>query len=63
MTTQKAQRTFPVVGNGVYRSPDYERVVRRLTDDEIHADLDAGKGDDEYRVAARAELDRRQEDE
>lgn len=61
--TKQQQRSFPVVGSGEYRPPDYERVVRRLTADEIRADLDAGRGDDEYRAAGLRELDRREREE
>ncbi len=59
MTPTKQQRAFPVVGNGEYRPPDYARVVRRLSDDEIQADLDAERGDPEYRAACVCELERR----
>jgi hypothetical protein len=59
MSPTKPQRSFPVVGNGTYRPPDYARVVRRLTRDELDADIAAGRGDPEYRAAGIRELERR----
>lgn len=60
MSAPKQQRAFPVVGNGTYRPPDYARVVRRLSPEELQDDLDARRGGDEYLAAVVAEQERRQ---
>lgn len=39
--------------------PSYGRVVERLTLDELRAELDQGRGTEDYREAVRAELERR----
>jgi hypothetical protein len=53
------QRAYPVAGNGQTRPPDYDRVIRRLSDEELLAELDANVGPPGYQSALRAEFDRR----
>lgn len=55
------ERVYSMVGPEAYKAPDYGRVVRQLSDDELRSDLAAGRGDDGYRDAARRELERRAE--
>jgi len=56
----KPSRVYSTVGPEAYKPPDYERVVRRQTDEELRSDIAAGRGDPGYQEAARAELDRRE---
>jgi hypothetical protein len=56
----KPSRVYTTVGPEPYKPPDYERVVRRQTDEELRSDIAAGRGDEGYRDAARAELERRE---
>lgn len=54
-------RLYTIVGPEAYKPPDYARVVRQLSDQELRDDLAAERGDDGYQAAARAELDRRKD--
>ncbi len=59
----KQGRTYPVHGPQAVKAPDYLRVVRASTRAELRHDLAAGLGTEAYRLAAEAELNRRNEEE
>lgn len=60
MSGEKPDRVYSTVGPEPYKPPDYARVVRQLSDDELRDDIAAGRGDAGYQEAARAELERRE---
>lgn len=55
----KPERTYSIVGPDAYRPPDYDRVVRQLSDAELESEVAGGRGGPGYQEAARAELARR----
>lgn len=56
---EPGQRTYPLVGPGEHRAPDYGRVVAALSTDDLRDEVALCRGEAGYLAAARDELARR----
>ena len=54
-----SDRRYDVVSNREPKDPDYERIVRSMSEEELDAEILAQKGDPGYQLALLAEFDRR----
>jgi hypothetical protein len=55
----KPIRAYPVFGPEKSLPPDFQRVVRRLSDRELCSELEAQRGAQDYLKAVSVEIDRR----